>query len=130
MAKHEIIIHENTSATKESAPYLGSYLSKETIKSDEFAAKNLFGNALDCTFDVSKGITEIDAEYAKTHTTLTKSLTDATGGPECTLIDPGMDGLMISFGEHDAQVGDKRYVHFGYAEGKTVVLPVTVTEEE
>ena len=39
MAKHEIIIHENTSATKESAPYLGSYLSKETIKSDEFAAK-------------------------------------------------------------------------------------------
>ena len=39
MAKHEIIIHENTSATKESAPYLGSYLSKETVKSDEFAAK-------------------------------------------------------------------------------------------
>ena len=39
MAKHEIIIHENTSATRESAPYLGSYLSKETIKSDEFAAK-------------------------------------------------------------------------------------------
>ena len=39
MAKHEIIIHENTSATKESAPYLGSYLSKETVKSDAFAAK-------------------------------------------------------------------------------------------
>ena len=39
MAKHEIIIHENTSATKESAPYLGSYLSKETVKSDEFAAR-------------------------------------------------------------------------------------------
>ena len=99
------------------------------VQFDSAEAKNLFGNALDCTFDVSKGITEIDADYAKTHTTLTKSLTDATGGPECTLIDPGMDGLMISFGEHDAQVGDKRYVHFGYAEGKTVVLPVTVTEE-
>ena len=39
MAKHEIIIHENTSATKESAPYLGSYISKETLKTDEFAAK-------------------------------------------------------------------------------------------
>ena len=42
----EIIIHENTSATKESAPYLGSYLSKETIKSDEFAAKNKPRNRL------------------------------------------------------------------------------------
>ena len=39
MAKHEIMIHENTSATKESAPYLGSYISKETLKTDEFAAK-------------------------------------------------------------------------------------------
>ena len=39
MAKHEIIIHENTSATRESAPYLGSYLSKETVKTDEFASK-------------------------------------------------------------------------------------------
>ena len=39
MAKHEIMIHENTSATKESAPYLGSYVSKETLKTDEFAAK-------------------------------------------------------------------------------------------
>ena len=28
-----------TSATKESAPYLGSYISKETLKTDEFAAK-------------------------------------------------------------------------------------------
>ena len=39
MAKHEVMIHENTGATKESAPYLGSYISKETIKSDSFAAK-------------------------------------------------------------------------------------------
>ena len=39
MAKHEVIIHENTGVTKESAPYLGSYVSKETIKSDAFAAK-------------------------------------------------------------------------------------------
>ena len=28
MAKHEIVIHENTGATKESAPYLGTYLTK------------------------------------------------------------------------------------------------------
>ena len=39
MARHEIMIHENTSVTKESAPYLGSYISKETLKTDEFAAK-------------------------------------------------------------------------------------------
>ena len=39
MARHEVMIHENTGATKESAPYLGSYISKETIKSDSFAAK-------------------------------------------------------------------------------------------
>jgi len=37
MAKHEIMIHENTSATKESAPYLGTYVSKETIKTNAFA---------------------------------------------------------------------------------------------
>ena len=39
MAKHQITIHENTGATKESAPYLGSYISKETLKVDAFAAK-------------------------------------------------------------------------------------------
>ena len=39
MAKHEVMIHENTGATKESAHYLGSYISKETIKSDSFAAR-------------------------------------------------------------------------------------------
>ena len=39
MAKHEVVIHENTSATKASAPYLGSYISKETVKSDAFAAR-------------------------------------------------------------------------------------------
>ena len=38
MAKHEVIIHENTGATKESAPYLGSYIAKETVKEDSFAS--------------------------------------------------------------------------------------------
>ena len=38
MAKHEVVIHENTGATKESAPYLGSYIAKETIKEDSFAS--------------------------------------------------------------------------------------------
>ena len=37
MAKHEISIHENTGATKEAAAYLGSYISKETIRMDVFA---------------------------------------------------------------------------------------------
>ena len=31
MARHEVVIHENTGATKESAPYLGSYIAKETV---------------------------------------------------------------------------------------------------
>jgi len=96
------------------------------------AAKNLFGNALDCTFTVTKGLTEIDPTYAKTHTTLSKSLTDPSGDPECTDVsyDSTLEKYMISFGRHDAALGDKRYVHFGYAAGKTVVLPVTVTDEE
>ena len=39
MARHEIVIHENTStATRESAPYLGSYIAKETVALAEFAA--------------------------------------------------------------------------------------------
>ena len=38
MAKHEIMIHQNTGATKESAPYLGSYIAKETVKEDSFAS--------------------------------------------------------------------------------------------
>ena len=38
MARHEIVIHENTSATKESAPYLGSYIAKETIALAQFAS--------------------------------------------------------------------------------------------
>ena len=38
MAKHEVIIHENLGATKESAAYLGSYIAKETIKEDSFAS--------------------------------------------------------------------------------------------
>ena len=37
MAKHEVVIHENTGATKEVAPYLGSYISKETVKESVFA---------------------------------------------------------------------------------------------
>lgn len=37
MAKHEIVIHENTGATKESAPYLGNYVSKETLRLNQFA---------------------------------------------------------------------------------------------
>ena len=32
MARHEIVIHENTGATKDVAPYLGSYIAKETIR--------------------------------------------------------------------------------------------------
>ena len=38
MAKHEINIHENTGATKSVAPYVGSYVSKETVKIADFAA--------------------------------------------------------------------------------------------
>ena len=37
MAKHEINIHENTGATKSAAPYVGSYVSKETVKLADFA---------------------------------------------------------------------------------------------
>ena len=37
MAKHEIVIRENTDATKAVAPYLGSYISKETLKLANFA---------------------------------------------------------------------------------------------
>ena len=35
--KHEVVIHENTGATKEAAPYLGSYIAKETVKEPSFA---------------------------------------------------------------------------------------------
>ena len=38
MARHEIVIHENTGATKEFAPYLGSYIAKETLQIPAFAA--------------------------------------------------------------------------------------------
>ena len=37
MSKHEVVIHENTGATKEFAPYLGSYIAKETVKETSFA---------------------------------------------------------------------------------------------
>ena len=36
MAKHEVVIHENTGATKDEAPYLGSYIAKETVKEGVF----------------------------------------------------------------------------------------------
>jgi len=39
MARHEIVIHENTStATRAAAPYLGSYISKETLAMAQFAS--------------------------------------------------------------------------------------------
>ena len=38
MARHEVVIHENTSATHDVAPYTGSYISKETVALAEFAA--------------------------------------------------------------------------------------------
>ena len=38
MAKHEIVIHENTSATHDVAPYTGSYIAKETVPITAFAA--------------------------------------------------------------------------------------------
>ena len=38
MARHEVVIHENTSATHDVAPYLGSYIAKETVALAEFAA--------------------------------------------------------------------------------------------
>ena len=37
MARHEIVIHENTGATKAAAPYLGSYVAKETVPMASFA---------------------------------------------------------------------------------------------
>ena len=39
MARHEVVIHENTSsATRAAAPYLGSYISKETLAMAKFAS--------------------------------------------------------------------------------------------
>ena len=38
MANHQIVIHENTGATKGAAPYLGSYISKETLALAQFAS--------------------------------------------------------------------------------------------
>ena len=37
MAKHEVVIHENTGATKEHVAYLGRYIAKETVKEPSFA---------------------------------------------------------------------------------------------
>jgi hypothetical protein len=36
MARHEVIIHQNTGATAETAPYLGSYIAKETVPQSAF----------------------------------------------------------------------------------------------
>ena len=36
MARHEVVIHQNTGATSESAPYVGSYISKETVAESAF----------------------------------------------------------------------------------------------
>ena len=38
MARHEVVIHENTGATRAVAPYLGSYIAKETVALADFAA--------------------------------------------------------------------------------------------
>ena len=38
MARHEIVIHENTSATSAAAPYLGNYIAKETLALAAFAS--------------------------------------------------------------------------------------------
>jgi len=38
MAKLEIMIHENTGATKESAPYLGTFVTKDTTKLEALAS--------------------------------------------------------------------------------------------
>ena len=38
MARHEIVIHENTSATSAAAPYLGNYIAKETLAMAAFAS--------------------------------------------------------------------------------------------
>ena len=43
MARHEVVIHENTGATKTVAPYLGSYISKETLAMAKFASALLAG---------------------------------------------------------------------------------------
>ncbi len=37
MARHEVVIHENTGATKTVAPYLGNYIAKETLALSQFA---------------------------------------------------------------------------------------------
>ena len=38
MAKHEVVIHENTGSLKTVAPYLGVYVAKETVKIEGFIA--------------------------------------------------------------------------------------------
>ena len=38
MAKHEVTVYENAGKTRTNAPYLGTYLSKETVRNEKFAA--------------------------------------------------------------------------------------------
>ena len=38
MSRHEVTIHENATRTQGAAPYLGTYLSKETVRNEKFAA--------------------------------------------------------------------------------------------
>ena len=37
MARHEVVIHENTGALAANAPYIGSYIAKETLRMSAFA---------------------------------------------------------------------------------------------
>ena len=38
MAKHEVVLHANTGATKDKAPYLGGYVTKNTVKLSDIVA--------------------------------------------------------------------------------------------
>ena len=37
MARHEVVIHQNTGALAATAPYIGSYIAKETLRMSAFA---------------------------------------------------------------------------------------------
>jgi hypothetical protein len=37
-ANHEVIIHENTSATSAATPHLGNYIAKETLATEAFVS--------------------------------------------------------------------------------------------
>ena len=103
------------------------------FKLDQPTAVRPSADALNCTFEIVEGLGELYPAVGLAGTKLSKSLVSAEGGVACTYcnIDETFPSrLHVRFGAHDAQVGDKRYVHLTYAEGKKMVLPVTVTEEE